>query len=145
MSVLLVADVGKTNTKIGVFDGPALVASWRLTSRLEQTADEYGVFIETLWRTRGLERHAIDAIAISNVVPQVQQILEWMCEQYFRIEPYFVQPGVNTPMPLVVDNPTGVDGDLRRAVDRRGFRHGDDLRLRHSRASSTATPASSRG
>ena len=38
--MLLVADVGNTNTKIGVFDGPRLVTSWRMTSRREQTADE---------------------------------------------------------------------------------------------------------
>jgi type III pantothenate kinase len=43
--MLLVADVGNTNTKIGVFDGPRLLVSWRLTSRREQTADEYGLFI----------------------------------------------------------------------------------------------------
>ncbi|MBI2206972.1 MAG: type III pantothenate kinase [Candidatus Rokubacteria bacterium] len=113
--MLLVADVGNTNTKIGVFDGEALIGSWRLTSRREQTADEYGLFVETLLRTKGLDRRNIEAIAISNVVPQVQQILQWMCEQYFGLEPYVVQPGRNTPMRLAVDNPTEVGAD--RLVD----------------------------
>ena len=113
--MLLVADVGNTNTKIGVFDGARLVAAWRLTSRREQTSDEYGLFIETLLRTRGLERRSIDAIAISNVVPPVQRTLDWMCEQYFGVEPYVVQPGVNTPITLAVDNPAEVGAD--RIVD----------------------------
>jgi type III pantothenate kinase len=113
--MLLVADVGNTNTKIGVFDGDALVGSWRLTSRREQTADEYGLFVETLLRTRGLDRRAIDGIAISNVVPQVQQTLEWMCEQYFGLAAYFVQPGLNPPMRLAVENPHEVGAD--RLVD----------------------------
>ncbi len=113
--MLLVADVGNTNTKIGVFDGETLVGSWRLTSRREQTADEYGLFVETLLRTKGLDRRDIEAIAISNVVPQVQQTLQWMCEHYFGLDPYVVQPGRNTPMPLVVDNPTEVGAD--RLVD----------------------------
>jgi type III pantothenate kinase len=113
--MLIVADVGNTNTKIGVFDGRRLVGSWRLTSRREQTADEYGLFVETLLRTRGLDRHAIDAIAISNVVPPVQQTLQWMCEQYFGIEPYFVQPALNAPMPLAVENAAEVGPD--RLVD----------------------------
>ena len=52
--MLLVIEVGNTNTKIGVYDGPRLLVSWRLTTRREQTADEYGLFIETLLRTRGL-------------------------------------------------------------------------------------------
>lgn len=113
--MLLVADVGNTNTKIGVFDGARLVGSWRLTSRREQTADEYGLFIEALLRTRGLDRRDIRAIAISNVVPPVQQTLQWMCEQYFGLDAYFVQPGANPPMRLLVDNPNEVGAD--RLVD----------------------------
>ena len=113
--MLLVADVGNTNTKIGVFEGETLVASWRLTSRREQTADEYGLFIETLLRTRGLDRRDIGAIAISNVVPPVQQTLEWMCEQYFGVSGYFVEASVDPPLPLVVDNPREVGAD--RIVD----------------------------
>lgn len=109
--MLLVADVGNTNTGIGVWDGTRLVVSWRLTSRREQTADEYGVFLETLLRTRGLQKRDITGIAISNVVPPVQQILEWMCEKYFGLAPYTVQPGVNTPIPLQVDAPREVGAD----------------------------------
>src|SRR5919108_5849825 len=78
-SMLLVLEVGNTNTKIGVYDGARLQVSWRLTSRREQTADEYGLFIETLFRTRGIDPRRIRGIAISNVVPPVQQTLELMC------------------------------------------------------------------
>jgi type III pantothenate kinase len=113
--MLLVADVGNTNTKIGVFDGPRLLVSWRLTSRREQTADEYGLFIETLLGTRGIRAAAIQGIAISNVVPPVHQTLEWMCEQYFGQPAFFVEPGVNTRLPLVVDAPREVGAD--RYVD----------------------------
>src|SRR5262249_35767796 len=42
--MLLAVDVGNTNVKLGVYDGRSLLASWRLTTRREQTADEYGVF-----------------------------------------------------------------------------------------------------
>src|SRR5262245_30425722 len=109
--MLLVADVGNTNTVIGVFDEARLLASWRLTSRREQTADEYGVFIETLLRTRGLQAQQIRAVAISNVVPPVQQTLEWMCEKYFGVSPFNVDPGVSTTMPLAVDHPREVGSD----------------------------------
>jgi type III pantothenate kinase len=109
--LLLVADVGNTSTVIGVFDGPRLLVSWRLTSRREQTADEYGLFIETLLRRQGLEPPAITGIAISNVVPPVQQTLEWMCEKSFGQAPFIVEPGVNTGMPLLVDHPAEVGPD----------------------------------
>ena len=109
--MLLVIEVGNTNTKIGVYEGPRLLGSWRLTSRREQTADEYGLFIETLLRTRGFAPSSITAVAISNVVPPVQQTLEWMCEQYFGVAPFTVEPGVNTPIPLEVEEPRQVGAD----------------------------------
>src|SRR5437867_13307597 len=98
--MLLVADVGNTNTKIGVFDGDRLLVSWVLTSRRVQTADEYGVFIETLLRARGISASDIHGIAISNVVPPVQQTREWMCEDYFRQAAFAAEPGGHIWMPL---------------------------------------------
>jgi type III pantothenate kinase len=109
--MLLVADVGNTNTKIGVFEGASLLASWRLTSRREQTAEEYGVFIRTLLRGQGLDPAAISEAAIANVVPPMQQTLERMCEQHFGLAPFSVEPGVNTPLTLAVDHPHEVGAD----------------------------------
>src|SRR6266705_3658035 len=109
--MLLVIEVGNTNTGVGVYDGNQLLVSWRLTSRREQTADEYGVFIQTLLGTRGIERRQITGVAISNVVPTVQQALKWMCEAYFGVHPFTVQPGVNVSIPLRVDNPKEVGAD----------------------------------
>jgi len=109
--MLLVIEVGNTNTGVGVFDGTRLVASWRLTSRREQTADEYGLFVQTLLGTRGISTRDIQGVAISNVVPPVQPILEWMCDSYFGTRPFTVLPGVNVPIPLKVDHPTEVGAD----------------------------------
>jgi type III pantothenate kinase len=109
--MLLAIEVGNTNTKIGVYDGARLVVSWRLTTRREQTADEYGLFIETLLRTQGITPATIHGVAISNVVPPVQQALDWMCEKYFKVTPLTVESGVNTPLVLDVDNPREVGAD----------------------------------
>ena len=109
--MLLVIEVGNTNTKIGVFDGARLLVSWRLTSRREQTADEYGVFIETLLRTRGIGPQDIQGVAISNVVPPVEQTLRWMSEKYFGIDPFSVEPGMDCGLTLAVDNPGEVGAD----------------------------------
>ena len=109
--MLLVMDVGNTNTVLGVYEGRRLVASWRLTSRREQTADEYGVFTETLLRARGLEPGAIRDIVISTVVPPVQQTLEEMCERYFGLRPLVVEPGERAPLPILVENPREIGAD----------------------------------
>jgi type III pantothenate kinase len=109
--MLLVIDVGNTNTKIGVFQGDRLVVSWSLTTRREQTADEYGLFTATLLGTRGITPADIEGVAISNVVPPVQQSLERMAEQYFGVTALSVEPGINTTMPLAVENPREVGPD----------------------------------
>jgi type III pantothenate kinase len=109
--MLLVVEVGNTNTGVGVYDGARLLTAWRLTTRREQTADEWGVFIQTLLASRGLQPGQVTAVAISNVVPPVQQVLEWMSEAYFGATPFTVQPGVNVPVRLDVDFPHEVGAD----------------------------------
>ena len=109
--MLLVVEVGNTNTKIGVFNGPRLLASWRLTTRREQTADEYGVSIRTLLASRGIEQQRITGVAISNVVPTVQQALEAMSDGYFGVQPFSVEPGRSDTVPLAVDAPQEVGAD----------------------------------
>jgi type III pantothenate kinase len=109
--MLLVADVGNTNTKIGVYDGPRLLASWRIISRREQTADEYGLFMKALLGTRDIPASRIQAVAIANVVPPVQQTLEWMCENYFGVTPFTVEGTRQNAIVLNVDHPEEVGAD----------------------------------
>src|ERR1051326_7121112 len=108
--MLLVIDVGNTNTKVGLCDDAGIRVSWTLTTRREQTADEYGLFIETLLRSGGGDPAQVTAVAMSNVVPPVQQALEWMSEKYFKISPVSIT-GADSPLPLDVDEPREVGPD----------------------------------
>jgi type III pantothenate kinase len=108
--MLLVIDVGNQNTKVGLCDDAGVRISWTLTTRREQTADEYGLFIEALLRSSGIEAREVSAVAMSNVVPPVQQVLEWMSEKYFKVSPLSVT-GANSPLPLDVDEPREVGPD----------------------------------
>jgi type III pantothenate kinase len=109
--MLLVLDVGNTNTVLGIFDGPKLLASWRLTSRRDQTADEYGAFTRTLLAGRSIDPAAVTEVAISSTVPTVQPTLEEMSRRYFGVDPFVVEPGVNVPLPIQVDAPREVGPD----------------------------------
>jgi type III pantothenate kinase len=109
--VLLTLDVGNTNLKIGAWDGERLAASWRVVSRREQTADEYGLFLDTLLRTRGLGRQDVTGIAIANVVPPVQTTLDAMCEQHFGLSPFVVDPAVDPGIALAVDHAAEIGAD----------------------------------
>ncbi len=115
--MLLALDVGNTNTVLGVFSrateaAPArLVADWRVTTHKTQTADEYGVLFLNLFAMRGIEAASVNHIMISSVVPPLDSTLRRVAEIYFQCKPLFVEPGIRTGMPLLVDNPSEVGAD----------------------------------
>jgi len=108
--MLLVLDVGNTNTTLGVYDGEALTHSWRLNSERQRTVDEYGIMCRTLLQLAGLDSSAIDSIAISSVVPPLDFTLYKMAEVYFHIDPLFVN-ATNAGMPVLYDDPQEVGAD----------------------------------
>jgi type III pantothenate kinase len=108
--MLLVLDVGNTNTTLGVFEGGTLTHSWRLTSERQRTVDEYGIMCRTLLQLAKLDSSAISGIAISSVVPPLDFTLYKMAEIYFRIQPLFVN-AANAGIPVLYDDPREVGAD----------------------------------
>jgi type III pantothenate kinase len=113
--MLLAIDVGNTNTVLGLYklEGakPELAAHWRITSHRSQTADEYGVFFVNLFEMNKLSPTQVRHIIISSVVPPVDSTLRRVCEDYFHTKPIFVEPGIKTGMPVLVDNPSELGAD----------------------------------
>ena len=109
--MLLVMDVGNTNTVLGVFDGRRLVAHWRLATARERTVDEYGILARNLLQVAAIDVGAIDALIIASVVPPLNGVLESMALAYFRLRPLFVEPGIKTGMPILYENPQEVGAD----------------------------------
>ena len=113
--MLLVIDIGNTNTSLGVFDGENLVANWRLTTARERTGDEWGVHTRNLFALAGLDFKSIDAIAIASVVPPLNFTLKRMAEVYFQVTPLFVDHTTETGVPILYQPPADVGAD--RIVD----------------------------
>ena len=114
--MLLALDVGNTNTVLGLYrleDEKAgeLAAHWRVTTHRTQTADEYGVLFVNLFTMSGLSVDLVKHIMISSVVPPVESTLRRVCERYFHLKPLFVEPGIKTGMPVLVDNPAELGAD----------------------------------
>jgi type III pantothenate kinase len=109
--MLLTMDVGNTNTVLGVFRGPDLIAHWRLTTARDQTVDEYGILSRDLFTLAKLEPGEIGGIIISSVVPPLNATLAGMAERYFALKPLFVEVGIKTGMAAQVDNPLEVGAD----------------------------------
>jgi len=117
--MLLVVDVGNTNTVLGLFEPKPLgqgkprklIAHWRVSTNKSQTVDEYGVLFRNLFAMNGIEVGAVQGIVISSVVPPLDSTLREVCERYFRLKPLFIEPGVKTGMPVHYDNPAEVGAD----------------------------------
>jgi type III pantothenate kinase len=109
--MLLVMDVGNTNTVIGLYDGEALVHDWRIRTVSDHTVDEYGILILNLYKNSKISSKEIKDIIISCVVPPMLNILEPLCMKYFGIKPVIVGPGIKTGMPIFYDNPKEVGAD----------------------------------
>lgn len=109
--MLLTMDVGNTNTVLGVYRGPELLAHWRLTTSRDQTTDEYGILARELFKLASLDSRAIDGVIISSVVPTLNATLAEMSQRYFNLKALFVEPGVKTGMPIHYDNPLEVGAD----------------------------------
>jgi type III pantothenate kinase len=109
--MLLVMDVGNTNTVLGVYRGDEIVARWRLTTERDRTIDEYGILCRNLFTLAKLDFTAIKAIAISSVVPTLNFTLYKMAVTYFEIEPLFVEPEKNSGVKIHYDTPQAVGAD----------------------------------
>lgn len=108
---LLAVDVGNTNTVVGLFMKSQLVNSWRLTTVRERTSDEHGVLVKNLLSLSGFGDQKCDAIAVSCVVPPLLPSIREMCLKYFDCEPFVVQPGIKTGMPILYEHPQEVGAD----------------------------------
>jgi len=111
MPLLLTIDVGNTNTVLGLHEGPELRAHWRLTTRREQTADEYGILVRNLFSTQGVAPSQGMGVVLASVVPPLTSVLVTLSKQYLGHDPLVIEPGVRTGMPILYEPPSDVGAD----------------------------------
>jgi len=110
--LLLALDVGNTNTVVGLFDGDRLQAHWRMTTKVQRTADEIGLWLRQLmeWAGVSAEEQLAD-VAVASVVPMMDPVLGEGIGRFLGHTPFFVEPGIRTGMPLRVDVPQELGAD----------------------------------
>jgi type III pantothenate kinase len=110
--MLLVLDAGNTQTLIGLFDGTALVANWRIATNAERTADEHALIVTQLLELNGLSfEETVTGMAISSTVPSLKATLRAMATRWFRVPLVVLEPGVRTGIAILADNPREVGAD----------------------------------
>ena len=109
--MLLVIDVGNTETVLGVFDGEALAAHWRVTTVRGRTRDEYRLLLGGMLEMEGYGRSRLTGVAVSSVVPPATHALRDVAGFLADGPVLVVEPGVKTGMPILIDNPREVGAD----------------------------------
>jgi type III pantothenate kinase len=109
--VLLVIDVGNTNTVLGLMDGEEIVHTFRITTTVHQTTDEYGLIYLQLLGLHGLGATDVDGAIMSSVVPTVLYSMEKACRRYLDVQPLVVGRKLKTGMKVRMDNPREVGAD----------------------------------
>lgn len=110
-TLLLVVDIGNTNTVLGLYRGTELLDHFRLESRRGATSDEMAVLTEQLLRHRRFEPSDVAAAVIASVVPQLTPTFTDVCQRVVGKPPLVVGPGTRTGMPIHIDNPKEVGAD----------------------------------
>ncbi len=109
--MLLVFDVGNTETTIGLFEGELLVANWRIVTEVSRTPDELMLVIRALIAARGLPLDRVDGVAIGSVVPALTDPLREACSGLFGARPIVIDGRSPLPITLDVEEPLTVGAD----------------------------------
>ena len=113
--MLLVIDVGNTNITLGVFKREELLGTFRMTTKLPRTSDEYGIMLKERVERQGILSKDIHAVIIASVVPDIMHSLGSAMIKYFGIKPIIVSAGIKTGIRIMTENPKQVGAD--RIVD----------------------------
>jgi type III pantothenate kinase len=109
--MLLVVDVGNTQTHLGTYESDVLVEHWRFATVRSSTADELGAALRNLLALRGMTFADLHASIVSSTVPQLRPEWQAMASRYLGHELLVVGPGLRTGMPIRYDNPREIGPD----------------------------------
>jgi type III pantothenate kinase len=109
--MILAIDVGNTNIKCGVYEGERLLTTFRLTTRLSRTSDEYGMMLTDLLAINSIDKGGIAGVIVTSVVPSIMYSLTGAITRYIGISPLIVGPGTKTGIKIVTENPREIGAD----------------------------------
>lgn len=125
--MLLTIDCGNTNTVFAIWDGTEFVATWRTSTEVTRTADQYFVWLSSLMDLTGIYADISDVV-ISSTVPRVVFNLRVLCDRYFRCRPLVVgKPDCLLPVPPRVGEGVRPGSDRLANAVAAFDRHGGDV------------------
>lgn len=109
--MILAMDIGNTNIKCGLFEGETLAHSFRISTNIDLTSDEYGINLLACFDYLKVAPEQVEGIISSSVIPSINYTIDHMARQYFGQKPMFVGPGIKTGINIKYDNPKELGAD----------------------------------
>jgi type III pantothenate kinase len=109
--MILVFDVGNTETTIGLFDGDSLRGHWRVTTDPARTPDEVALLLRALLSQTTPGNGSIRGAAIGSVVPAMTGTLAEACQLALDVSSIVVDASSPLPIKLDVEEPLTVGAD----------------------------------
>ncbi|MCK4894590.1 MAG: type III pantothenate kinase [Calditrichia bacterium] len=109
--MILTIDIGNTQIEVGIFKTDQLVRSWRISSVIDRTEDEYMVFLEQFLKQIDMGVEHVEGVGLASVVPNKTFIIEKMCKKYLNIQPLIVDHTIKLGIQIKYDDPASVGAD----------------------------------
>jgi type III pantothenate kinase len=111
--MLLVIDVGNTNTVFGLFRKGEKIPRFhrRTVTRPDRTSDELGVFLKGFFKEENISPDSIEFAIYSSVVPAFNPIVSRMLEDWFKVNPLNVHFQMNLPFKILYPRPYEIGAD----------------------------------
>ena len=114
--MILSIDVGNTLATCGLFDKDEILLQFRLTTNIDASSDEIGVFMRSALRENGFDWKDITQVGCCSVVPQMNYSIASACQKYLGCDVLFIQGGIKTGLKLKYSNPKEIGADLIAAA-----------------------------
>lgn len=102
LQMTLIFDIGNTNIKTALFDGEKLLYTWRISTDLKRTGDEYFSLLRPLFRDAEIDFSSISKVVLSTVVPALIGPFVIVSQHFSGKKPIIIGPEIYSKLPLKV-------------------------------------------
>lgn len=98
----LIFDIGNTNIKTAVFKDDELLYTWRISTDLKRTGDEYFSLLRPLFRDAEIDFSSIKSVVLSTVVPALIGPFVIVSQHFSGKKPVIIGPEIYSKFPVKV-------------------------------------------
>lgn len=110
--MILAVDVGNTNIVLGFLNGEKLVNECRLSTAVNDSAEEYAIKLNSILEICKIDKNDIEGGVLSSVVPPLNRTISKAIMLVTGKKPIVVGPGVKTGLNIKTNNPAELGADM---------------------------------